>query len=152
MRITVHRIYDTGKATIGYLLIDGVYFCWTLEDEGRKVKVKGETRIWEGTYKLGIRKDDTPLTVKHRKDYGTWFKYHIEILNVPAFSGLYVHAGNDETHTDGCLLLGDILANPIVQPLKPLSASIQANKRFYELVYPKLERGEQVIIDFIQGY
>jgi hypothetical protein len=152
MRVTVHRIHDTGKATIGYLLVDGKYFCWTLEDEGRKAKIKGETRIWEGVYKLGIRKDDTPLTVKHRQAYGSWFKYHIEILNIRDFTGVYIHAGNDETHTDGCLLLGDMLANPIIQPNKPLTASIQANKRFYELVYPKLEKGEEVTIEFVQVY
>ena len=152
MRITVHRIYDNGKATIGYLLIDGKYFCWTLEDEFRANKVKGETRIPEGLYSLGIMKADTPLTIKHRTAYGQWFKYHIEIQKIKDFTGVYIHAGNDEKHTDGCLLLGDSMLNPIIFPKDQLGSSTQAVKRFYELVYPLLEKGEQVLIEFVQVY
>lgn len=152
MRITVHRVHDTGNQTIGYLLINGIYFCWTLEDEFRKEKKKGDTRIPNGVYQLGIMKADTPLTLKHRKSYGSWFKYHIEITKVPNFTGIYIHAGNDETHTDGCLLLGDTLNNPNIVPKNPLLNSTQAVKRFYEIVYPLLEQGEQVLIEFIQVY
>ncbi len=152
MRITVHRVHDTGNQTIGYLLINGIYFCWTLEDEARASKVKGETRIGEGLYKLGIMKQDTPLTIKHRKAYGPWFKYHIEITKVPNFTGIYIHAGNNETHTDGCLLLGDTLHNPIIIPKDPLLNSTQAVKRFYEIVYPLLEQGKEVTIEFIRVY
>lgn len=133
-------------------MIDGQFFCYTLEDEFRVTKLRGETRIAEGTYKLLIRKDDTPLTLKHRTAYGPWFKYHIEISGIKDFTGVYIHAGNDETHTDGCLLLGDTLANHIIQPKNPLGASVQALKRFYEKVYPILEKGEEVLIDLHQVY
>lgn len=152
MRITVNRIHDNKTSTIGYLMIDGEFFCFTLEDEFRATKLRGETRIPEGTYKLLIRKDDTPLTLKHRTAYGPWFKYHIEIGGIKDFTGVYIHAGNDETHTDGCLLLGDTVANHIIQPKNPLGASVQAIKRFYERVYPLLEKGQEVLIDIHQVY
>lgn len=152
MRLTVHRIHDTGKATIGYLLVDGKFHCFTLEDEFRKVKQKGETRIKEGLYKLAIMKADTPLTLKHRTSYGSWFKYHIEITGVPEFTGIYIHAGNDETHTDGCLLVGNILHNPHVVLKNQLGDSITATKNLYSIIYPLLEKGEQVTIEFIQVY
>ncbi len=132
---------------MGLLFIDNKFFSFTLEDEFRDKKVAKETRIPAGTYKLGVQRADTPLTLKHRTSYGSWFIYHIEITGIPNFTGVYVHAGNDDDHTEGCLLLGDVLTNHLVAPSKPLGASIQATKRFYEKVYSLLEKGEQVFLE-----
>ena len=46
MVITVKRLYKTENSTIGELLIDGVFECFTLEDKERPVKIKGETAGW----------------------------------------------------------------------------------------------------------
>lgn len=132
---------------MGLLFIDNKFFSFTLEDEFREKKLAGETRIPAGTYRLVVQRSDTPLTLKHRKAYGSWFVYHIEISGIRDFSGVYIHAGNDDDHTEGCLLLGDVLTNHLIVPAKPLGSSIQAIKRFYEKVYPLLEKGEQVFLE-----
>src|SRR6185369_1457697 len=111
MQITLDRFSDNGDSTLGLLFIDNKFFSFSLEDEYRKVKVPGETCIPEGLYELKIQKTDTPLTIKHRAAYGPWFKYHIEITGIPNFQGVYIHSGSDDSHTEGCLLLGDILYN-----------------------------------------
>lgn len=110
------------------------------------MKLKGETRIPKGLYELRIRREDTPLTVKHRKDYGDWFKYHIEVTGVKDFTGIYIHAGNNDSHTDGCLLLADTIGNNQIEDGQT-SRSIQAVKRFYLKVYPLLERGQRTYIN-----
>jgi hypothetical protein len=46
MVITVKRLYKTENSTIGELLIDGVFECFTLEDKERPVKIKGEYFSW----------------------------------------------------------------------------------------------------------
>lgn len=135
------------------------FFSHTIEDEVRErgKKIKGETCIWDGRYKLGIRKELTELTKKHRISYNAaningvienWFEYHIEILGIPNFIGCYIHAGNNEKHTDGCLLLGDTIGNNTIEPGN-MPRSLQAIKRFYKKYYPLLEQGKEIYINFI---
>ena len=143
MTIYLKRIYNDANQTFGILTGDG-FVSWVLEDEPRIKKVSGETRIPAGTYKLAIRKQDTPLTIKHRVSYWAWFKYHIEITGVPNFTGIYIHSGNDQSHTDGCLLLGNTL--DITMTYKPLTDSTPAVKRFYDKYYPLIDSGEDVFI------
>lgn len=149
MEFILHRWTSDAEQTFGVMRdFKKLFKCHTLEDEYREVKVPGETRIPAGRYKLGIRHQDTDLTVKHRlsynKDYLTpWFKFHIEILNVKNFSGIYIHSGNDQKHTDGCILLGDVL--DVTKSEKPLTPSTPAVKRFYDLVYPLIDNGVEEV-------
>ena len=59
MHLTLNRkVFNTegDRATIGELLIDGEFFCYTLEDEVRAddTKVYGETAIPNGEYTVEI--------------------------------------------------------------------------------------------------
>ncbi len=46
MKLTVKRFADNGETTLGILYIDGVFECFTVEDQEQKGdKVKGETRV-----------------------------------------------------------------------------------------------------------
>lgn len=96
MKVEVKRTFKGTEYTIGKLYIDGHYLCDTLEDTVRPVGVKiaGKTAIPTGTYKV-------------KKTMSPRFKKVLpEILNVPGFTGVRIHAGNTAVDTDGCLLLG----------------------------------------------
>lgn len=95
MKLTVRRLELTGQSTIGRLAVDGVDFCWTLEDVVRAgPKVPGQTAIPAGTY--AVR-----LTMSNR------FKRVLPLLmNVPGFEGVRIHPGNTADDTEGCLLVG----------------------------------------------
>ena len=95
MKVEVKRTFKGTEYTIGKLYIDGHYLCDTLEDTVRNgVKIAGKTAIPAGTYKV-------------KKTMSPRFKKVLpEILNVPGFSGVRIHAGNTAADTDGCLLLG----------------------------------------------
>lgn len=94
MKITIKRLHKTDNSTIGELSVDGKFECYTLEDKERDVKIKGETAISKGTYKVGI-------SLSNR------FKKLLPILfNVPNFEGVRIHSGNSNHDTEGCILVG----------------------------------------------
>ena len=94
MLITVKRLYKTENSTIGELLVDGLFECFTLEDKEREVKIKGETAIPKGTYKVIINESNR-------------FKRELPLLlNVPNFEGVRIHSGNTNHDTEGCILVG----------------------------------------------
>ena len=96
MQINVRRTFKGPEYTIGKLYIDGHYLCDTLEDTVRPAgtKIAGKTAIPAGTYRV-------------KKTMSPRFKKILpEILNVPGFTGVRIHAGNLPKDTDGCLLLG----------------------------------------------
>lgn len=105
MKLTNIRSCSTGDSTLGILLKDNKPLGFVIEDEHRKVKVKGETRIPKGVYNLKLRREVTPLTKRYRKRF-PWFKYHIELENVARFTGIYIHVGNFEKDTAGCQCVG----------------------------------------------
>lgn len=124
------KVFDLGKGKAT------VFQGYTLEDESRVDKVKGETRIPAGVYEIDIQQTDTPLTLKYRAKY-PWFKKHLEIKNVPGFVGVYIHIGNFDADTAGCVLLGDNADNNVIGP-GSISNSTAAFRRFYENVYQHL--------------
>ncbi len=105
MELKLKRIALRPTYTIGKLYIDGEYFCDTLEDTVRDLdkdgkfdngekKVYGETAIPYGTYEV-------------KWTYSNKFKkYTPQLMNVPSFEGIRIHAGNTAADSLGCVLVG----------------------------------------------
>lgn len=97
MILTLKRRQFTEKSTIGALFIDGAFACYTLEDVVRpegEPKVYGKTAIPYGTYHV---------VLTNSKRFG---KLLPELMSVPNFTGVRIHAGNSAADTDGCVLVG----------------------------------------------
>ncbi|MEO1051992.1 MAG: DUF5675 family protein [Bacteroidota bacterium] len=140
--ITVLRFSDDGETSVGLLFINGKYFCYTLEDTFREVKVPGKTRIPSGTFDIDFRRADTELTLKYRDRYPDWFNYHIEIKDIPNFTSVYIHSGGDHTHTEGCLLVSDSLS--MTDEKTFFTNSRDTFKRLYQFISGELQKGVQV--------
>lgn len=94
MKLLLKRITKTNNSTIGELYINGVFQCYTLEDKEREVKIKNETAIPKGTYKVIINRSNR-------------FKIDLPLLlNVPNFEGVRIHTGNSNHDTECCILVG----------------------------------------------
>ena len=94
MIIAIKRLYKSENSTIGEMTVDGKWECYTLEDKEREVKIKSETAIPKGTYKVIINKSNR-------------FKKLLPLLlNVPNFEGVRIHPGNSNHDTEGCILVG----------------------------------------------
>lgn len=94
MKITIKRLHRTEHSTIGELSIDGKFECYTLEDKEREVKIKSETAIPKGEYKVIVNQSNR-------------FKRLLPLLlNVSNFEGVRIHSGNSNHDTEGCILVG----------------------------------------------
>ena len=94
MKIEIKRLIKTENSTIGELTIDGKFECYTLEDKEREVKIKSETAIPKGAYKVIINQSNR-------------FKKLLPLLlSVPNFEGARIHPGNTNHDTEGCILVG----------------------------------------------
>jgi len=130
--------------------LDNPFVTHCLEDEKRDILVLKETRIQAGFYPLKIwndGKNPNQWVLDHRAKYGEWFKFPIEVTKVPGFSGVLIHTGIDQSHTEGCILLCDTIGNNTVDAANQGGRSLQAVKRFYEYVYPHLEKGGKSFLE-----
>lgn len=106
MKLLLSPLRKSDTSTISKLLIDGYFFCYTLEDKDRGLdssmnlltikakKLFGITAIPAGTY-------DIVLSLSNR-----FKRIAPEILNVKGFSGVRIHRGNYAGDTEGCLIVG----------------------------------------------
>lgn len=126
-----------GNLTFNYLNTN--YSFYTLEDKDRNlnsgmplqdiqsIKIKGETAIPKGTYQV-------IWSFSNR-----FQRFMPELLNVPGFSGIRIHAGNTEEDTDGCILLGKSKTKTSI-----LSSKVAVKE--FETVLLKIMKKEKVFI------
>lgn len=111
----LYHIYSDVKDKNINILSKG-YLCDTLEDKFRGnnlkgKKVAGETCIPEGNYQV-------------KMTYSNKLKKELpELLNVPYFEGVRIHAGNQPSQSLGCVLCGE---NKLVG--KVINSTIKTNE------------------------
>ena len=124
MKIEVKRLYKTENSTIGELTIDGKFECYTLEDKERDVKIKGETAISKGTYKVIINQSNR-------------FKKLLPLLlNVPNFEGVRIHPGNSNHDTEGCILVGQSISKDY----------ISKSRKAFEKLFKKMQLAKEITL------
>lgn len=105
MKLTLKRIALRPTYTIGKLYIDDIYFCDTIEDTVRDLNKNGK---FDNGEKKVHSKTAIPYGIYEIKwTYSPRFKkYTPQLMNVPSFEGIRIHAGNTSADTEGCLILG----------------------------------------------
>lgn len=125
MKLLLKRLHRTESSTIGELYVDGVFECYTLEDIEREVKIKSETAISKGTYKIIV-------TMSNR------FKRLLPLLmNVPDFQGVRIHAGNTNHDTEGCILVGQTRSNDF----------IGKSRKAFDNLFKKMQKAKSITIE-----
>ena len=152
MKLEVLRFSSQSDSTLGLLfdVTDGRKFlCFTIEDEARETKVKGETRIPQGTYKLKLRKEGGYHN-RYVKKYGSMHKGMLHVQDVPGFEYILIHTGNTDEHTSGCLLVGDTQQQNVTKSKSGfIGASVDAYKRIYPPIAEAILRGDEVEISYV---
>ncbi len=139
MDIKVYRFDSGSDDTIGRLYIDGVFKCYTLEDQFREVKVKGDTRIAAGTY---------PVELVHSPRFTPIYGHKmLHVMNVPKFEGILIHPGNTEADTEGCLLVGKRIGS--LNSKRAVLDSKNAYREIYPLIAEAIQAGDKVFINYM---
>jgi len=154
MKLVLNRFWADEDSTIGTIFCCSDLECFSLEDEFREVKVPGETRIPSGEYIIKLRTDGG-MHEKYSKKF-TWHEGMLELQGVPNFTYIYIHIGNDDDDTSGCLLVGTSVTGGVDINCK-LTNSTGAYERLYKKVLVAMQsnavrgRDEQVTIKIIDS-
>jgi hypothetical protein len=132
MKIELRRTIFTSNSTIGELLLNDKFECFTLEDCVRPpgVKIPEETAIPEGSYEVIIT-----LSQRFKRDLPL-------LLNVPNFEGIRIHTGNTSFDTEGCVLVGTVKQSDV----------ILNSRDAFNALFPKIQTAlqtEKVIISIV---
>lgn len=152
MKLDVVRTQFGSDASNGMLFIDGVFECYTLEDEVRDVKVMHESAIPLGEYEIKYRTVGGWFTrekARYDKKFGAgWFKGMLELQDVPNFTYVLIHSGNTDESTSACLLLGNTQQDLDMGKDGFIGSSRLAYESFYPKVRDALDAGEKVTIKY----
>ena len=147
MKLTVVRTQFGTDATNGLLFIDGIFECYTLEDQYQAVKVMHETCIPEGTYDIKFRKTGG-FHAKYSERYKNSHYGMLHIQDVPNFTYILIHTGNTDEHTSGCLIVGETQQDLEVSKDGFIGSSTVAYKKMYAKVASQLLQGKSVSIEY----
>ena len=140
------RISSGDESTLGTLFdvtSEPEFLCYVLEDQFNEPKIPGETRIPAGKYQILLR--DEGGMVKRCKKRFSWHRGMLWLQMVPGFTYIYMHVGNKDDDTDGCLLVGyGQVSNVTEQGM--VTTSVAAYRRLYEKITAELDAGEEVWI------
>ena len=152
MKIEVLSFSSQVDSTSGLLFeitdIKRHFLCYTLEDERRAFKVKGETRVPAGTYKIELRTEGG-FHGRYSKKYPGVHIGMLHIQDVPNFEYILIHTGNTDEHTAGCLIVGDAQENNKIIADGFVGKSVNAYKRIYPSIAKAIQQGEEVTITYI---
>ncbi len=147
MKLQVIRTQFGKDATNGLLYIDGIFECYTLEDQYQDVKVMHETCIPEGKYSIKFRKVGG-FHAKYSERYKNAHYGMLWLQNVPGFEYILIHTGNTDEHTSGCLIVGDTQQDLDVSFNGMVGSSVKAYKKLYAKVSAELLQGKPVTIEY----
>ena len=152
MELEVLRFSSQADSTHGLLFeitsMGKHFLCYTLEDEHRVLKVKGETRIPAGTYKVELRKEGG-FHARYDKKYPGIHRGMLHVTDVPNFEYILIHTGNTDEHTAGCLIVGDSQENTLILRDGFVGKSVNAYKMIYPSIAKAIAEGEEVTIEYI---
>lgn len=154
MRLKIIRMYKKATYTIGQLLVDGAFFCNTLEDKDRGLtqdtelpvikaaKMYGETAIPSGVYDIDME------TRSPKYAEVEWYRklckgYMPTLENVPGFARVLIHPGNSPLDTYGCILVGE---NKVKGRLINSRATFA---KLYNLMKAAHVRGEAITLQIV---
>lgn len=141
MRLHLQLVAETMNSSISVMAVAGEFVCFVLEDGYRDKKVKAETRIPAGVYRIEKR-----TTGGFYEQYRDKLKhdFSIQIVDVPGFENILIHIGNTVKDTAGCLLTGlGVGFNGNFAVNQSTAAYLQV----YETIRLAFDRGDKVEIE-----
>lgn len=175
LKLSLKRYSHGEKDTLGKLSINGEEMCFTLEDKENYSKEKaiyaqkraageeisdklaytalldGDTRIPAGEYEIELRTSGG-LHTTYEIRYPDLHKGMLCLKNVKGFSYIYLHQGNSNADTKGCILLGEsVEKEEDTSAERKLVNSKDAYLKVYAQVVEILANGQKAMISIVNG-
>ena len=147
MKLQVVRTQFGKDATNGLLFVNGVFECYTLEDQYQAVKIIHESCIPESTYDIKFRTVGG-FHEKYKKKYGNSHYGMLHLQDVPNFTYILIHAGNTDEHTSGCLIVGETQQDLDISDDGFVGHSGKAYVKLYNKMAKELLLGKSVTIEY----
>ncbi|MCY4779062.1 DUF5675 family protein [Sphingobacterium sp. UT-1RO-CII-1] len=144
MKLSVKRIRQGKNSTLSEIYIDEEFFCYGLEDLVRDRKIKGSTAIPAGTYHLKLNTYGG-MNARYKRRFPDIHRGMIELMDVPNYTYIYIHIGNNFGDTAGCLLVGDNYVKDDDGDYLLLK-SAKAYKRLYKKMVAVVAEGKAVLV------
>jgi hypothetical protein len=128
IRLTVQRDTFTENSTTGEMLVDGAFFCYTLEPRSDQSGGKPYC-IPAGTYSVTLSySTHNAMVVPHVND-------------VPGFTEIEIHPGNFPSDTEGCCLVGETRGVDV----------LGSSRIVFESLMVKLQTDDEITVTYIGG-
>lgn len=146
MNLKLERRWPCPDYTIGRLSVDGTYFCDTLEDTVRDLRVEkkmpAQTAIPAGTYRVAMDVVSPKYSNFARYPWAKPYGGRVpRLVGVPHFEGILIHPGNTAADTAGCILVGHNKVKGQV-----LESVLTFRRLMDEYLVPAELRGETITI------
>ncbi len=131
MELLLTRFSGADESTLGLIFVESRFFCYSLEDQFNEPKIPGETRIPAGRYEIKLRNDGGMVT-RYKKRFD-WHQGMLWLQDVPGFRFIYLHVGNKDDDSEGCVLVGDGQVQNVTERGQ-VTSSVAAYRRLYETI------------------
>lgn len=131
MELILKRFSGADESTLGLVFVEQKFFCYALEDQHNEPKIPGETRIPAGRYQIKLRNEGGMIT-RYKKRF-SWHGGMLWLQDVPGFRFIYLHVGNKDDDSDGCILVGDGQVQNVTERGQ-VTSSVAAYRRLYETI------------------
>jgi hypothetical protein len=144
MHIFWNRVAENSDETLSIVGVNGNgAMCFGLEDQAQEVKVMAETRIPAGVYPIKLRTVGS-FHPRYAAKFPDIHKGMLWLQDVPGFEWIYIHMGNTDDHTSGCLLVA-LQGRFSLDSRMTIPNSEPAYRRLYEAVVDAAEAGDLFI-------
>lgn len=140
-----HRFDVPGNPFVGFVC----------EDQHQEEKVRGETCIPALRYEIKLR-NEGGMNKRYknkwpRRGYPEIHRGMLWLQEVPNFDWIYIHVGNTDDHTDGCLLFGYDCNHDPVEGGGSVGQSVDCYIALYKMCLESFDNGQQVFITIQEG-
>ena len=148
MKIKVERYGYGFDSTGGLLRVENVHIGYTCEDQRRPtgIKVQDETCIPAGRYEIKLR-NSGGMNRRYKKRFVD-HRGMLHLQDVPGFEWIYIHIGNNDDHTSGCILVGRT-ATRAPNGEYTVGRSVEAYTELYAICSAAIESGEKVFVEVL---
>jgi hypothetical protein len=137
-------VSETASSTLSVLQVEDRFLGFIIEDGAREIKVYGQTRVPGGRYEIVPRRLGG-FYRKYKSSFGHDFS--IEVKDVPNFTNILIHIGNEIEDTLGCLLINYTAKYESKTDTFRGFSSTPAYLELYELIKKAFDNEQRVFIE-----